>query len=110
MAIGKRLDHQVVHTESYASSEANPVTNVSKAVQENGQVGNTPFSFIPVTPKYSFNDVILPEKTLDSIQNALAIKEQGDLVFGTWGLSQTHKHAGKIGINLYGPQVQAKQW
>lgn len=108
MAIGKRRDQQAVHTEISASSEARPETNVSRENKESRQVENTPFSFIPVPPKYSFNDVILPEKTLDSIRNALAIKEKGDFVFGDWGLSQTHKHASKIGINLYGPPGTGK--
>lgn len=103
MAIGQRLNPQAVHSEAAVSTPTPPaVPAVGSGERE------VPFSFIPISPKYSFADVILPERTLESIRNALAVKEKGDLVFGAWGLSQTHKHEGKVGINLYGPPGTGK--
>ncbi|WP_274362817.1 ATP-binding protein [Paenibacillus thermotolerans] len=65
-------------------------------------------SFIPVMPKYRLSDMILPEKTIASIRNALALREKSELVFQVWGLEETHKHSSKVGINLYGPPGTGK--
>jgi SpoVK/Ycf46/Vps4 family AAA+-type ATPase len=71
-------------------------------------VKSKPLSFIPQNPKYTMEDIILPAKTLESIKNTLSIKDKSDLVFEKWGLSQTHKHSKKVGINLYGPPGTGK--
>jgi len=58
--------------------------------------------FVPQLPKFTFDQVILNEKTLMEVYDTLAIKDKSDLVFEEWGLSTTHKHSKKVGINLYG--------
>ncbi|MGQ7890639.1 ATP-binding protein [Paenibacillus sp. WC2504] len=65
-------------------------------------------SFTPQIPKYRLDEVILPEKTLNSIKNALAIRTMSEKVFNEWGLSETHNHSRKVGINLYGPPGTGK--
>lgn len=64
--------------------------------------------FIPQVPKFTFDQVILNEKTLTEVYDTLAIKDKSDLVFEEWGLSTTHKHSKKVGINLYGPPGTGK--
>lgn len=64
--------------------------------------------FVPQTPKFTFDQVILNDKTLTEVYDTLAIKDKSDLVFDEWGLSTTHKHSKKVGINLYGPPGTGK--
>lgn len=64
--------------------------------------------FVPQLPKFTFDQVILNEKTLMEVYDTLAIKDKSDLVFEEWGLSTTHKHSKKVGINLYGPPGTGK--
>ena len=64
--------------------------------------------FIPVEPKYTFDDMILPERVREQIMNAADYAENSKLVFEDWGLSETHKFSKRIGINLYGPPGTGK--
>ena len=64
--------------------------------------------FTPQTPKFTFEQVILNDKTLAEVYDTLAIKDKSDLVFEEWGLASTHKHSKKVGINLYGPPGTGK--
>jgi ATP-dependent 26S proteasome regulatory subunit len=90
------------------------VTNQSQTVNRTSNDSEkedkkpVPVSFVPQHAKFTFDEIILPKNTLDSIQNALAIKNNSDLVFETWGFNDTHKHSKKIGINLYGPPGTGK--
>ena len=58
--------------------------------------------FVPVAPKFSFDDIILPERVHEQILNAADYAENSKVVFENWGLSETHKLSKRIGINLYG--------
>jgi len=110
MGIGPRLDQTAAR--GTGSTAAEPAISGSPSSAANGRKEGDkppqPLSFVPVAPKYAFSDLILPAKTMEAIRTALAVKEKGDLVFGKWGLSQTHKHARKVGINLYGPPGTGK--
>jgi SpoVK/Ycf46/Vps4 family AAA+-type ATPase len=93
------------------SSKTNDDFNNDKLDSNNNYTANESNSketFIPKSPKYSFNDIILPQKTIQQVMNALAIKDKSDLVFEEWGLSKTHKYSRKIGLNLYGPPGTGK--
>ncbi|WP_240390747.1 ATP-binding protein [Bacillus sp. Y1] len=91
-----------------AQKEVQPQMSSNEVKDNNGRGKSKPLSFIPQSPKYTMDDIILPAKTIESIKNALAIKDKSDLVFDTWGLSKTHKHSKKVGINLYGPPGTGK--
>ena len=58
--------------------------------------------FIPEEPKFSFEDIILPERVREQILNAADYAENSKIVFEDWGLAETHKFSKRIGINLYG--------
>lgn len=105
MGIGPRIDRAVA---AEVLPQSAPASKGASDKESSKEGDKQPQSFFPVAPKYDFADVILPANTLDAIRNALAVKEKGDLVFGAWGLSQTHKHSRKIGINLYGPPGTGK--
>lgn len=67
-----------------------------------------PPSLVPQEPRYSLEDAVLPERTRAAILDALSARESHDLVFGEWGLSQTHRDGRRVGINLYGPPGSGK--
>ena len=92
MAIGNRVDTSKVEKEEEAK----------RTERRSGVI------FSPVLPKYTFEDIILPNSTKSAIERTLAIQEKGELVFKKWGLDKTHKHSKKVGINLYGPPGTGK--
>ena len=65
-------------------------------------------TFVPTEPKFTFDDIILPERVLEQIMNAADYAENSKIVFEDWGLSETHKFSRRIGINLYGPPGTGK--
>lgn len=112
MGIGRRIDQSTPTMPLSAQGSIVGPKNtepVKPAVAEAGKDSKPQAaSFIPQSPKYSFADVILPARTLEAIQNALAIKDKSDQVFDAWGFSETHKHSRKVGLNLYGPPGTGK--
>ena len=58
--------------------------------------------FIPEEPKYSLDDIILPQSVRDELMNVAAYADNAHLVFEIWGFKHTHKFSRRIGINLYG--------
>jgi SpoVK/Ycf46/Vps4 family AAA+-type ATPase len=101
MGIGKRLNNNF-------TIPAQQDDGTKEQLASSKEKKETTPSFIPQPPKYSLDDVILPQSTLSAIKNALAIKEKSDLVFNQWGLHKTHKYSKKVGINLYGPPGTGK--
>jgi SpoVK/Ycf46/Vps4 family AAA+-type ATPase len=65
-------------------------------------------AFQPRRPSHALDELVLPARTLEAILEALAVRENQDLVFDSWGLSATHGRARRIGINLYGPPGTGK--
>jgi len=106
MPVGNRIDSN--ETRSYAATPEKAAVTPTEKQTVNEKQSVKPMSFIPQAPKYHLDDVILPTRTLEAIRNALAIKDKSDIVFGDWGLSATHKHSRKVGINLYGPPGTGK--
>ena len=58
--------------------------------------------FFPESPKYSFDDIILPAEVKEQILDVAEYAENSKLVFETWGLKKVYKTSKRIGINLYG--------
>ena len=58
--------------------------------------------FVPVEPKFSLDDIILPQSTKDQILDVATYAENSIKVFEYWGFKNTHKFSRRIGINLYG--------
>ncbi|MBR1397413.1 MAG: ATP-binding protein [Selenomonadaceae bacterium] len=64
--------------------------------------------FIPEDPKYSLDDIILPQSVKDEILDVATYAENSHLVFEIWGFKKTHKFSKRIGVNLYGPPGTGK--
>ena len=58
--------------------------------------------FVPEQPKYSLEDIILPNSIKDKILDIAEYAKNSKVVFEKWGLAETHKYSKRIGINLYG--------
>lgn len=64
--------------------------------------------FVPVEPRYTMDDLILPDSVRDKLLDAADYAENSEKVFHEWGLEKTHKFSKRIGINLYGPPGTGK--
>ena len=80
-----------------------PVTP-KKAVDEPKQEKNQPAEevFIPVEPKWSLDDIILPAEVKNQILDVATYADNSLRVFEIWGFKHTHKFSRRIGVNLYG--------
>lgn len=58
--------------------------------------------FFPEEPKYSFDEIILPQSVKDKILDVANYAENSKKVFEDWGLQTVYKQSKRIGINLYG--------
>ena len=61
-----------------------------------------PIEFHPEEPRYSFDEIILPQAVLDKILDVANYAENSKKVFEDWGLQTVYKQSRRIGINLYG--------
>lgn len=62
----------------------------------------TNITFVPEDPKYSLDDIILPDVVKEQILDIADYAKNSKIVFEQWGLEKTHKYSKRIGINLYG--------
>lgn len=61
---------------------------------------NVVFQFL--TPKFSFEDMVLEEETYNTIQDIMSTLEYRDLIYNKWGLSKVIKEQKSICANFYG--------
>ena len=61
-----------------------------------------------VEPRRSFDDVVLPERTLRSLNHALAIVRKHDLIFRQWGLAERHDTGMGLAFHFAGPPGTGK--
>jgi AAA+ superfamily predicted ATPase len=61
-----------------------------------------------ITPRRSFTDVILPEKTRRALYDALMQIEKHRLIFGQWGLGERHSTGTGLAFNFAGPPGTGK--
>ena len=61
-----------------------------------------------ITPRRSFADVILPERTRQSLYEALMQIEKHSLIFQEWGLGERHSSGTGLAFNFAGPPGTGK--
>lgn len=78
--------------------------NPKHAADEPKQEKNQPVEeiFIPEEPKWTLDDIILPESVKNQILDVATYADNSHRVFELWGFKKTHKYSRRIGINLYG--------
>jgi SpoVK/Ycf46/Vps4 family AAA+-type ATPase len=62
----------------------------------------------PITPRRTFDDVILPPATRRALDAALAHVTQHDLIFNRWGLGERHPTGLALAFNFAGPPGTGK--
>ena len=58
--------------------------------------------FIPEEPKWTLDEIILPDEVKNQILDVATYADNSHRVFEMWGFKRTHKFSRRIGINLYG--------
>ncbi|EDN70602.1 AAA ATPase, central region [Beggiatoa sp. PS] len=71
-------------------------------VEESNKSHSIDFSPYLIEPKYTLNDVVLPQKTQQQIDLVLAEIEHQDLIYNEWGMSEKHKLDKALSINFSG--------
>ena len=56
-----------------------------------------------IEPQRSFDDVVLPERTLRALDHALALVRKHDLIFRQWGLAERHSSGLGLAFHFAGP-------
>ena len=64
-------------------------------------------SFAPETPRYTFDQIIIPDETRKRIMDALSVVEHRELVYDTWGFAKCDKSPNSI-LSFYGPPGTGK--
>lgn len=59
-------------------------------------------------PRRSFDDVVLPQTTLRSLNHALALVRKHDLIFHQWGLAERHSSGLGLAFHFAGPPGTGK--
>jgi SpoVK/Ycf46/Vps4 family AAA+-type ATPase len=61
-----------------------------------------------IDPQRSFDDVVLPERTLNALNHALALVRKHDLIFRQWGLAERHTTGLGLAFHFAGPPGTGK--
>ena len=61
-----------------------------------------------VEPQRTFDDVVLPERTLRALDHALALVRKHDLIFRQWGLAERHTTGLGLAFHFAGPPGTGK--
>jgi SpoVK/Ycf46/Vps4 family AAA+-type ATPase len=61
-----------------------------------------------IDPRRSFDDVVLPERTLRALNHALALVRKHDLIFRQWGLAERHSTGLGLAFHFAGPPGTGK--
>ncbi len=61
-----------------------------------------------IEPRRTFDDVVLPERTLRALNHALALVRKHDLIFRQWGLAERHTTGLGLAFHFAGPPGTGK--
>ena len=64
-------------------------------------------TFLPVTPRYDFEQIILPEETKKIIFDALNVINHKELIYKVWGFEKVDSKPRSV-LNFYGPPGTGK--
>lgn len=67
-----------------------------------GAFGGRPELYEAVTPRHTFDDIVLPAKTRTSLDHALALIQHRKLIFEDWGLADRHAAGLGLAFNFAG--------
>ncbi len=76
--------------------------SAEEQVKNNQKSKQPEIEFFPEEPKYTFDEIILPQSVKDKILDVANYAENSRKVFEDWGLQTVYNQSKRIGINLYG--------
>lgn len=90
-----------------SEDDSNNNSHPSRSTQQSQDGNDAPQSSIDFTPylrepKYSLDDVVLPQKTRHKIDLVLAEIQYQNLIFHEWGMGEKHKLDKALSINFSG--------
>lgn len=81
-------------------------SNNIQQLQDSKEIGDNQ-TFVPTTPLYSFNQIILADELKNEIQSALNVLRHQDLIYNKWGFKEVDPIPKSV-INFYGPPGTGK--
>ena len=100
----KRIDYEP----SNVSFSVNLSFRVKEDDGKQGKAADDGLStFIPETPRHTFDQIIIPDETRKQIMDSLSVVVHRDLVYNTWGFGKCDKSPNSI-LSFYGPPGTGK--
>ena len=94
MGIGNSISENNIYNEKISNSILNYENREKKKENKIG--------FYPEKPKYTFEDIVLPNEVKEQILDVIEYQKNSKVVFEDWNLQSIYKTSKRIGINLYG--------
>lgn len=88
---------------TYSIKEESREMNNSQNTSSNGEEQ----AYVPTSPLYSFDQIILPSEIKDEISAALNVLRHQDLIYNKWGFKEVDPIPKSV-INFYGPPGTGK--
>lgn len=85
-----------------------PNSNNKQAPTATQSRGKSEIQFPKSAPVYTFDDLILAEKTLDELKTVVSAQKNWKTVFEDWGLGTVMKERKNLFVNLYGESGTGK--
>ena len=82
--------------------ESNEATKAKESIKSEEET-----AYVPTTPLYSFNQIILPYEIKEEISAALNVLRHQDLIYNKWGFKEVDPIPKSV-INFYGPPGTGK--
>ncbi len=79
-----------------------PIKKGSVINEEKNDNRNKKMVFLAQEPKYSFDDMVLPDKLKEEIDDAISVYQYREKLFGEWNLSKVIKKPSNVCMNFYG--------
>ena len=89
-------------------NQAGGETAASADAADNPKPNGEPKLFDFVEPRYSLDDVYLPQPVREQITEALLLVKNREMLFNEWGLESTVKKGAGLVFNFYGPPGTGK--
>ena len=101
-----KLNYSRFNPEFSPKSDTHDNLDESRSEQSNGKISEFDYeklsqNYQAIEPRYSFEQVVLPESVIDSINNAIGIINVEHKVFDEWGLRSIIPETGTA-LNFYG--------
>ncbi|MBO7073018.1 MAG: ATP-binding protein [Acetobacter sp.] len=92
--MAKRISNEKTDVLSQQEEQKNNQEDKAKTEKET--------EFVAEDPKYTLDDLVLPDHVKNQIFDVVHYAQNSEVVFDQWGFSKTHHYSKRMGINFYG--------